>query len=85
MKFTTAREIGKAVQRARQKHASPPNFIHLVEEVGEVANAIQGGHVDTVCAELLDLMAVCVRMYEGDTMSPSQQKEGNGNDCSTIV
>ncbi|MCX8204249.1 MAG: nucleotide pyrophosphohydrolase [Candidatus Nezhaarchaeota archaeon] len=38
------------------------NFIHLVEEIGELGKAIMGGDVDSIKSELADSLAWLVTM-----------------------
>jgi NTP pyrophosphatase (non-canonical NTP hydrolase) len=57
-------EIAK--ERVRQDHLHPENKIGdylpiLIEEVGEVARAIQIGDLDNLKEELIQVMAVCYR------------------------
>lgn len=59
--------INGAVSKARLAHPSVESdlFKELVEEVGEVARAIlDGNSIDEIESEILDTIAVLVRMLE---------------------
>lgn len=66
MTFEQCVMIERAVARAKAKHASlgPDPMAVLMEEVGEVARARLEGDTDAEAAELLDVIAVCVRRME---------------------
>jgi NTP pyrophosphatase (non-canonical NTP hydrolase) len=56
-------------ERIRQDHIHPDNDLSdylaiLVEEVGEIARAIQLRDIDNLKEELIQLSAVCIRWME---------------------
>ena len=53
--------IRAEVERAESLH-SKPSFVALVEEVGEVAQAIQGEPIDAYCDELSQVACVAIRL-----------------------
>ncbi len=58
------------VERKRQDHLHPQKltlqmrFVTIMEEAGEVAEALQDNDMDNVYCELIDTAACCVRMAE---------------------
>jgi len=71
MKQSTLKLIEKHLAKARKKH---PVFSHsrwqtvsiATEELGELAQAINDGKFTKTKSEALDLIAVMVRLIEGD-------------------
>lgn len=57
-------------ERARQDHLHPQQltmamrFITIMEEAGEVAEAMQEKDMKAVYRELIDMSATCIRMAE---------------------
>lgn len=69
MKSSTMDRIEAAVLRARGIHPTVQTdmMLELFEEVGEIARAIlDGGSRSHVESEVLDTIAVLVRMLEGE-------------------
>lgn len=58
----------RALKAAREKHPGGPDGLRsLMEEVGEVANAIRRETPERVREELLDVAVVALRWYLGET------------------
>ncbi|MCJ8008103.1 hypothetical protein ACFFF5_17880 [Lederbergia wuyishanensis] len=61
-------DINKECERQNIKHPNELNlqmrFITIMEEAGEVAEALQENDMDSVYRELIETAACCVRMAE---------------------
>lgn len=68
IRFKILNDINK--ERKRQNHIHPQKlplpmrFITIMEEAGEVAEAMQNNDMKSVYRELIDTAASCVRMAE---------------------
>lgn len=74
-KYFLAR-LQREVQWARSKHPTNYNlFAALVEEVGEVAKALQDGDEENLITELLQVACVALRLTtEGDPSHPTSRQ-----------
>lgn len=65
------------MMEARKKHPDGPDGLRsLMEEVGEVANAMRRETSERVREELLDVATVALRLYLGEQQSPGLKLAG---------
>lgn len=67
LEVTTQQKIEQRLEKIKEKHSAffkSQALAVLVEEVGEVANAIQDKNEKALKYELLDVIAFAIRWYE---------------------
>ena len=71
MKQSTIKQINEHLEKARKKHPKFADTDYQIisiatEELGELAQAVNDGKITKTKSEAADLIAVLIRMVEGD-------------------